>query len=442
MAVLSASGASAQTEHDGPLPEGQDRRAAPEYDGRLEPGPDAVDVALWFPRILFAPLYVVTEYLIRRPLALVFYELERHRVLIALPRVFTFFPDGRAGIVPTALFDFGFRPSIGVYAFWNRFLHDGSRISLHAATGGTDWLTLSAGHRFEATTELALVSRFNALRRPDQLFGGIGWTATQNVPGRFALDQIDASLRFEQRPWRRTALDYHVGYRSASFESARYGDDLGVAELGPSPAGFAEGYSSFRFGASALLDTRELRELADGGVSVGAFVEHHLAFGGVPVSRWLRWGGSLLLATDFLGQGRVLSIGAQAQLITPLHDGSGETVVPFTELIDLGGDQGPMRAFRPGHVRGYSIAVVQVTYLWPVWVLLDAYLRASVGNAFDAYLEDFALERLRLAFDIGVRPRTAGDHPFELLVGLGTETFGGGTSVVSVRVTIGARAGL
>ena len=45
----------------------EDRRAVPDYDGRPEPT-TAGDIALWVPRVVLFPLYLVSEYLIRRPL--------------------------------------------------------------------------------------------------------------------------------------------------------------------------------------------------------------------------------------------------------------------------------------------------------------------------------------------------------------------------------------
>lgn len=427
-----------QIPHDGALAPGQ-RRPVPHYDGRPEPGTDAVDGLLWVPRVLFSPVYLVTERLVRQPLGLLFYELERAGILIAIPELFTFL-DGRVLLLPTAFFDFGFRPSVGLYFTWDGALVDDNRLSMQVATWGLDWLSFTATSRFAPTPALWLVPRVQALRRPDQIFGGIGWDATRQGPARFAFDGLDVSVLLSQRPRGRSAIDYWLGYRSASFVSQAFDGDPGVAERGPLPVGFADGYASVRLGASATLDTRGLEELSTGGLVLGGLLEHGAAFGGVELSRWLRWGGSLLLATDALGQGRVLALSGQAQLVSPLQ--GPDEGVPFHELMDLGGDLGPMRAFRPGVIRGYSIVSAALSYVWPIWALLDASLRVGVGNAFGRHFEDFAWERLRLAFDVGVRPRTGGEHLFELIVGIGTETFDAGASIVEVRLAVGARAGL
>jgi hypothetical protein len=441
--VLIASHAGAQARAPQPPPglvlAPGERRPVPNYDGLPEPPPSVGELALWIPRVLLAPVWFVTEYLVRRPLGWLFHALEQAGVLEALPDVFTFFPDRRAGILPTALFEFGFQPSVGIYAFWNHFLLENNRISLHASTWGSDWLMVTVTDQLQPTEGVLASTRFSAVRRPDMLFGGIGWDATRLEPARFALDHIDGSLGLGLRPWRRSAIDYVVGYRSASFESNAFDADPGIAERGPLPAGFLGGYSAFRLGGRATLDTRAVRELSTGGVVASGHLEHHAAFGGFPFTRWLQWGGSLVLAAEVVGPGRVLALGAQAGFVSPLDDAQA---VPFTELLELGGNAGPMRGFRPGIVRGYSVVAAGLTYVWPIWVLLDASLRVTVGNAFGRHLEDFAFDRLRLAVDLGVRPRTSGEHLLELLLGLGTETFGQGTSIVSVRLAVGARSGL
>ena len=43
-------------------------RPLPDYEGRPPPAPSAGDVALWIPRVIFSPVYFVSEFLIRRPI--------------------------------------------------------------------------------------------------------------------------------------------------------------------------------------------------------------------------------------------------------------------------------------------------------------------------------------------------------------------------------------
>ena len=84
------------------------RRELPDYDGRDEPGASAGEVMLWFPRILFFPVHLIFEYLIRQPLGWLLTTAERENWTALLIDFFTF-EERRAGLVPTAFFDFGFQ---------------------------------------------------------------------------------------------------------------------------------------------------------------------------------------------------------------------------------------------------------------------------------------------------------------------------------------------
>lgn len=419
-----------------------ERRPVPDYDGRPEvQTTDAGDIAIWIPRVLFAPVYFVTEFVIRQPLNWMMTELERVDALTWILDFFTFGPDRQIGIFPVALYEFGFSPSVGLYMYWDRFLVDENRISIRGSTWGSDWLSLTVNDRFYPSNQTLVTMRFSAVKRPDLMFRGIGWNATANPRSRYRLEQIDASLRFGQRPWRRTTLDYEVGYRSASFANSRWDDDPGVVDLAQIPPGFRTGYNAARFGAAIVLDSREVRELMTGGIRLGVFAQQNVGFGGIERSRWVTWGTSLTLATDVLGNGRVLSITGEVAFISAFDEDDPQTVVPFTELLDAGGN-GPLKGFWPGEIYGESVAAMGVAYVWPIWVWMDAYLRATVGNAFDRYLTDFELERLLFSFDFGVRPRMKGESNFEILFGIGTHPFESGAGVATVRFAIGTTSDL
>src|SRR5580704_8503419 len=91
------------------------KRSLPDYGG--EPSQTtAGDVALWVPRVIFYPVYLVSEYVIRRPLGAAETAAERANLPNKIYDFFTFGPDHKAGFLPIALVDFGFEPSVGVYA--------------------------------------------------------------------------------------------------------------------------------------------------------------------------------------------------------------------------------------------------------------------------------------------------------------------------------------
>jgi hypothetical protein len=112
----------------------EEKREVPDYDGRGDPPTTTGDVLLWGPRIALAPPYLVSEYLLRRPLGFVITNAERSGVPILVYDFFTFGPDHNAGVFPTAFVDFGFLPSVGLYAFWNDAFTPGHDLRLRGAT--------------------------------------------------------------------------------------------------------------------------------------------------------------------------------------------------------------------------------------------------------------------------------------------------------------------
>src|SRR5262245_25300204 len=91
------------------------KRQLPDYDGRGGAPTSPGRKALWLPRVLLSPLYFVSEYVVRRPLGYAITAAERAELPAALYDFFAFGPDHKAGVVPIALLDFGFEPSVGLY---------------------------------------------------------------------------------------------------------------------------------------------------------------------------------------------------------------------------------------------------------------------------------------------------------------------------------------
>jgi hypothetical protein len=61
------------------------KRQTPDYDGRPDPPPTAGEGALWIPRVLLFPPYVVSEYVIRRPLGALVTAAERNNWVGTVP---------------------------------------------------------------------------------------------------------------------------------------------------------------------------------------------------------------------------------------------------------------------------------------------------------------------------------------------------------------------
>ncbi|MGE0788615.1 MAG: hypothetical protein AB7S26_23290 [Sandaracinaceae bacterium] len=419
------------------------RREVPDYDGRPDPGPSPEESLLWIPRILTSPLYVISEYLIRAPLGWLTTELERSRAFEFLFDVFVFGPDRSIGVFPTAFFDFGLAPSAGLYAFWDGFLFDQNHARLHAATGGEDWLTLTVTDTWRPEDDVGLTLRLALLKRPDQQLGVIENPLPEDRPPltRYGIETVEAGARFEWRPWSRNVIGWGAKYRGVGFIDERYDENPSIGEVyGPDqrPGLFDSGFSSVDLDLHIVVDSRPTTDLLTGGVRAVGDVVLHVSPSGPRLATWINWSLELGLATDVLGSGRVLSVTAAVQGVSP----AGEAVVPFIDLPELGGVNGPLPGFQFGYVRGRSIAAVRLGYEWPLFALLDGTLHWGVGNVFGDTFTDFDVELLRMSFGVSLAPRWGGDHLFEMGLAFGTAPFRDGAGIESVRFFVGARNGL
>jgi len=67
-----------------------EKRKLPNYDGRAEAPATAGEVVLWIPRVVFFPIYLVTEYLLRAPIGLLASSAEKSNWPAAVISFFTF----------------------------------------------------------------------------------------------------------------------------------------------------------------------------------------------------------------------------------------------------------------------------------------------------------------------------------------------------------------
>jgi hypothetical protein len=416
-------------------------RPLPDYDGRPErttPG----DVALWVPRIVLLPLYLTSEYLIRRPLGFLLTEAERAELPAALYDFFAFGPDHSAGVVPTAFLDFGFSPSVGFYAFWDDAGFAGHDLRLHGSTWGSQWLAGSVTERFSWSETRSLTLQAEGSKRPDYAFYGLGPESAKGNLGRYGADRVEASITLRSRLWGSSALEGSTGYRSFEFRPGRYLGEPSVDErvasgAYPEPPAYHAGYGAGFGRLRAALDTRPPRRGSSRtGARLEAEAEQGTAFRNAPVSAWLRYGGTVGGFLDLGDSGRVLGLSLSAALAERL----GSRPVPFTELVTLGGPS-LMPGFREGRLSDKSAVVTTLRYSWPIWVWLNGSLQAAAGNVFGEQFTGFALEKARLSGAIGIESSGSRDSIFQLLFGAGTDTFENGAKLDSIRLSIGARSG-
>jgi len=424
--------------------ESQPERPLPDYDGRGGRGQPTTpgQVALWVPRVVLSPVYLVSEYVVRRPLGYLITAAEKAEVPAALYDFFAFGPDHKAGFVPIAFVDFGFYPSVGVYAFWDDAGFKGHNLRLRATTGGSRWLSGAVSERFEIARGSTVSLNASASRRPDYAYYGIGPDTREANRSRYGENMLDLHATWRAGFWRSSSMETTFGYRGASFYPGDFGGDPSLDQqvtkgVFAQPDGYQDGYRAGFHRAQLTLDTRREEDSRDSG---GRFVlrgEQGIDPTQSRAAGWVRYGASLGGFLD-LGDhgGRIISLSVAAEMADPL----GGQPVPFTELTTIGGNE-QMPGFRAGRLHGRSGAAATLRYSWPIWIWLDGSLQAAVGNVYGEHLSGISWGQSRFSGAVGIESRGSRDSVFQLLMGFGTETFNSGADVNSIRVVVGARSG-
>jgi hypothetical protein len=417
------------------------KRALPDYDGRGGEKTTPSDVILWVPRVALFPLYVVSEYVIRRPLGAMISGAERAHIPDALYNFFLLGEEHKAGWVPTFFVDFGFKPSAGLYFFWDDALARGNDLRFHAATWGTHWLAGSVTDRIHLNRNESLTFQFSGIRRPDYRYYGEGPNAIEGNLSRYGADRIEASAGYGIGLGGASRIETNFGWRRLRFrEPEEYRSSSTVTRVTQGafslPNGFEEGYSAGFSRASLRLDSRGARPASQTGLRLDIEAEQGSAPRSSSPSGWLRYGAIAGGFLDLNDRARVVSLSVATLFSDPLVDGP----VPFTELVQLGGSE-PMRGFVPGRLFGRSALVTTLGYHWPIWVWLDGTVQAAVGNVYGEHLRDFDPNLLRFSGALGFKTAGMSDNPVEFLVGFGTETFERGAQLNSLRLVFGTSRG-
>jgi hypothetical protein len=423
--------------------ESQPSRPTPDYDGRGSKGQPTTpgQVALWVPRVILFPLYVVSEYVVRRPLGYAITAAERAELPATLYDIFAFGPDHKAGVVPIAFLDFGFYPSVGLYGFWDDAGFKGHALRLRGSTAGRRWLSGALTERFQLTPKTAVSLNGSLIHRPDYTYYGIGPDTREEVRSRYGADTADFHATLRAGFWRSSSIETSLGYRGASFYPGQFGDDPSLTQQVQNrafslPDGYTDGYRVGFQRTTVTLDTRRDEDVGESGGRLVVRGEQALDPSQPRANGWLRYGASLGGFLDLDNRGRILSLSVTAEMTDPL----GGEPVPFHELTTIGGNE-QMPGLRAGRLRGRSGAVATLRYSWPIWIWLDGSLQAAVGNVFGEHLSGMSWGQSRFSGAIGMESRGSRDSVFQLLMGFGTETFNSGADVNSIRVVVGARNG-
>ena len=408
------------------------KRTLPDYDGRPEPGATPGEVLVWAPRIALFPAWLVAEFVIRRPLGLLVVTAERGNWPSEIISFFTF-GNSNVGIVPTFFVDFGFRPFFGLYFFYDSDgayslrVRGSATLDGYSAAVANRWKTDAAGSRLQVQADV--------LRKPDRAFYGIGPRTLDSDLARYGLFRAGGSARYDWYITRGVHLAGEFDLHTNDFKEPRCCDqnEVRVADLPVLPPGFPDGFTTLAEHVEAIFDSRPPRPEPQTGARLRLAFEHVNDIRGD--NSWIRATGTLGGFLD-MGRARIVGLTVTAALADAI---SGE--IPFPELISFGGTGLAMPGLRTDRLYGKSALSASLRYEWPIWVLLAGTLQVECGNVFGHNFDGIDADDLRLSVVFGFRTTNSPDHAFQVLLGVGTETFGQGAALTSFRLAIGGTYG-
>ncbi|MDF2693409.1 MAG: hypothetical protein K0S65_1792 [Labilithrix sp.] len=402
----------------------------------------AEEVLMWGPRVVLFPLWLTSEFVLRRPIGALVKVAEREQWPQEVVDFFTFGERRQITIFPSALFDFGLLPSVGFNATWRYFITDPNTVRLHFGTWGPDWIAARFVDTYDVSATESVSFDTSFVRRQDNPFYGLGPRSRGGTRYRYQSDLAEASVGYQSRPWRSSSFEVRSGVRGLSLgQGSCCGDrsvDFGVANGAfPAPAGLGGSYVGGFQRIALAFDSRRPRPEQGSGVRMEAHGEGVFAPASHASTRrsWVKYGGEAGAFLDVTGTQRVVSLSAAVELADPLQ---GD--IPFPEQATLGGDQ-PMRGYLRNRLIDRSSFVARMHYTWPIWVYLDGVIEADVGNVFGARFEGFDAKLFRLSSGIGVRSNGQRESGFEFLVAGATDPFEQGFHVSSFRFVLGSHHG-
>jgi hypothetical protein len=386
-------------------------------DNRIPP-PDAKQGALLIPRLVLAVPRLIVQG-IAAPLGWFMRVEERHHLLARMLRAFTS-EDGLIGVRLAFEFALDFRPMVGLAFFDRRIIGPDTDLRIEAMTGGRDLAIIRAHLQPIQPRQLVLAFDVAFMRRDDQIFNGIASITPPDVPlirSRFATNAFDLTARVRFRPQMR----FSVGLL-AMFGVRRYSDgrntssDPGIAEAycirtpdgwclpgGPDdrlvPA-FHEGTQFIRTGANLRFDSRNNVNKPTSGflLDVDGTYSHGLA----DPSSYFQVAGAASGVINLWRGTHVLVLRLASQMVLP----TGDEVVPFTELVTLGGPDN-MRGFPWGRFRDYTSLMATAEYRWTIWIWAEAMLFVDYGGTFGRSFQNFSFADMKPDVGIGIKVRSS-----------------------------------
>lgn len=416
-----------------------EKRPVPDYDGREDPGTNALEVLAWVPRALLFPVHLVLEYGLRWPIVGGITFAEQHYLFKRLERLFSF-RDGKTLVYPTFFSDFGLNPSVGLATTNEDLFISGNRLAASVAIWDDSWLRVAGVNDTtflqDNTGTFTIFGEF--LTRPDMPFYGVGPKTRTDDEAFYRERRMELGARIAGNLGGLSQVAFGSTFRDLRYDERGQVPYLGDEFEARAIPGFDRGrYQLFENRVVVTLDSRHVdTEFADG---TGLRTELFGSFEIDPTNNsrnFLRWGAEAAAFWD-LGQRHILAVALYSEMV----EQTGTDRVPFTELPALGGLE-TMRGYLPRRFVGDSTFSAAASYRYPIWSLLDAELFVGVGNAFDGHYEDFHPDHLYLNGGLSLRTSLAQDTGLTILWAGGTNRLDSErVRVDSVRFTVGVVQG-
>lgn len=401
------------------------------------------DVVVWPVRVVLFPLWLLTEFVLRRPMGALVQLAERDQWVEGVTELFTFGERKQFTIYPSAMLDFGLRPSVGFNASYKYLGHENNTADLHFGTWGPDWIAVKATDSFALDEHHSVFVETALVRRKDNPFSGMGPRSRQDDRTRYASTIAEADVGHVATFWGASAFRSRAGLRSLAFHDGGCCGDPSIADgvaqgRFAEPPGYGRGYTGPFQRLELELDTRKPRPHPGGGLRAEAHEEAVFPMDAPNNGQrrsWVRYGGSVGAAVDLTRDNRVIALSVAAEAADPLQG-----TIPFTDQVVLGGDF-LMQGYLRGRLVDRTATVATLTYTWPIWVYLDGVAHAAVGNVWGPRFAGFDVKAARLSSGIGFRSNGARESGFEALFAIGTDPFDEGGSVSSFRLVVGSHHG-
>ena len=424
-----------------------EKREKPDYGNQNTEESSFVKTARITGRVIFFPLFLVTEYGVRYPIGFIASSTERYKVPEKL-KYYTTWYDDRIGIRPIFTIQNGLSPSAGALLFFENLLAKDSRFEIQADSNFIRNFTFRSDFTIHSAAKTFSYSIGGEIAdRDDFVFFGQGndFSGINRSAPTVAIEEEFGESRFFRQKirgylgaeWNQTAgfggmleteLSRHT-FRCAKRNAQdicgadhqpNNSDDLYALDTENSASFFTSGYKIVRIKSLLYYDSREERPKSGSGIRIETF--GRLGHGIEEFSEQVkfgRYGGELGLFWDVIpGRQRIIGLRAYAELAENIGSGT----IPFGELITMGGNE-LMRGHTVARFHGRSSLVFTLDYRYPIWSFLDGYVYADLGNVFESRFDDLAFEKMRATTGFGVRTNSSRYSAFHFLFSLTSNRF-------------------